>query len=125
MAFLNQNKKVGNALNDQKSQKQGDLLAMPLSVHQESAKLINTTDEQVVINGQKSPDKKRSSKKVDTVEDQSSDDEIQMDDLGQEFTANIVYSTLKNKSDTQCEANIIDRLSKKDYQGSSNEFYQY
>ena len=116
---------VGNALNDQKSQKQGDLQAMPLSVHQESAKLINTTDEQVVINGQKSPDKKRSSKKVDTVEDQSSDDEIQMDDLGQEFTANIVYSTLKNKSDTQCEANIIDRLSKNDYQGSSNEFYQY
>ena len=106
---------VGNTLKDQKSQKQGDLQAMPLPVYHESAKLINAKDGHVVRNGPKSPDKKRSSKKVDSVEDQSSDDEIQMDDLGQEFTANIVYSTLKNKSDTQCEANIIDRLSKNDY----------
>ena len=41
-----------------------------------------------------------------------------MDDLGEEFTANIVRSTLKNNLDTQCEANLTDRLSKDVNEGS-------
>ena len=48
-----------------------------------------------------------------------------MDDLGEEYTADIVRATLKNNSDTQCEANLTHRLSKDDNQGSSvYEFYQ-
>jgi len=38
-----------------------------------------------------------------------------MDDLGQEFTANVVPLTLKNKLDTQCEeGGLTCRLSKED-----------
>ena len=49
-----------------------------------------------------------------------------MDDLGEEFAANIVRVTLKNSLDTQCEANLTDRLSKDNNEGSSaDEFYQH
>ena len=48
-----------------------------------------------------------------------------MDDLGEEYTANIVRATLKNNSDTQCEANLTDRLSKHNNEDAVDEFYQH
>ena len=48
-----------------------------------------------------------------------------MNDLGEEFSANIVRTTLKNNSNTQCEVNLTDRLSKDDNKESEDRFYQY
>ena len=67
-------------------------------------------------NEPKSPGaKKRSTKMIYEVKDQSSsDDEIKMDDLGQELTANIVRVTLKKNPNTQCDIGITERLSNMD-----------
>lgn len=48
-----------------------------------------------------------------------------MDDLGEEFTANAVRTSLKNKSDAKCEARLTNRLTKKCNPESAQEFYQY
>ena len=72
------------------------------------------------------PSQNVSSSEVDKLSDNSSDDEVQIDDLGEEFTANIIRATLKNNLDTKCEANLTDRLSKENNEGSSaDEFYQH
>ena len=64
-------------------------------------------------NEQKSPDQKRSFTKFDQVKDpSSSDDEIEMNDLGEELSANNVRVTLKKNLDTQCDIGLTDRLSK-------------
>lgn len=103
------------------------MAARPLNdEEQKSAKLIDSKgDQDAHFNELIVPVQNGSSTEIDKVSDHSSDDEIQMDDLGEEFTANIVRATLKNNSDTQYEANLTDRLSKENNEGSVNEFYHH